>query len=201
VDAISHYKLILAVCIALSVISTGVVALRLWVRARSRGMAADDWMATLSVIFAMLYSILCIWRESFFPPSHHIISPRDDTRHTCGNLPLYGSTVAHTATCADKTCATETKYGLGLPIALRPAANLVPFTRVNYAGRPIYQVGISFFKIALLISYLRLFDGTNQRVYRHVVWLCIALVFLSHLGCAMALILACDPVNIPPRPL
>lgn len=44
------------------------------------------------------------------------------------------------------------------------------YTRVNFAGRPIYQVGISFFKIALLISYLCLLRGTDQRLYRLVVW-------------------------------
>ncbi len=47
---------------------------------------------------------------------------------------------------------TETKFGLGLPVKLRPAADLIAYTRVNYAGRPFYQMGISFFKIALLIS-------------------------------------------------
>jgi hypothetical protein len=71
----------------------------------------------------------------------------------------------------------------------------VPFTRVNYSGRPIYQLGISFFKIALLFSYLRLFEGTNQRVYRLVVRGAIILIFLSHLGCAFALMFACTPVR------
>lgn len=94
----------------------------------------------------------------------------------------------------------ESKYGLGLPIATRPKENLIPFTRINYAGRPIYQIGISFFKVALLISYLRLFDRTNvQRAYRRVVLAAIALIFLSHLGCAFALIFACDPVSCPRR--
>lgn len=89
----------------------------------------------------------------------------------------------------------ETKYGLGLPLKQRPEENIIQFTRINYAGRPIYQIGISFFKIALLISYLRLFDRTNvQHIYRRVVVAVIVLVFLSHLGCALALIFACTPV-------
>jgi hypothetical protein len=96
---------------------------------------------------------------------------------------------------------SETKYGLGLPLVLRPKANLIPFTRVNYAGRPIYQVGISFFKIALLISYLRLFDGTNQKLYRKIIWATIVLVFLAHLGCALALVFACQPVRALSLPL
>lgn len=92
---------------------------------------------------------------------------------------------------------TETKYGLGLPLKDRPEESEVLFTRVNYAGRPIYQVGISFFKVALLISYLRLFEGTNERIYRRVVWTAIILISLSHLGCALALIFACKPVRGP----
>jgi len=90
---------------------------------------------------------------------------------------------------------TETKYGLGLPIALRPAPDLIPYTRVNFAGRPFYQLGISFFKIALLISYMRLVQGTSQRIYRNVIRGTIAFVFLGHLGCTLSLIFACNPVN------
>jgi hypothetical protein len=56
-------------------------------------------------------------------------------------------------------------------------------------------LGISFFKIALLISYLRLFKGTNHTTYRRVVWGAIFFVVLGHLGCALTLILACQPVH------
>jgi hypothetical protein len=84
---------------------------------------------------------------------------------------------------------------LGLPLKLRPKENLIPYTRSNYAGRPIYQIGISFFKVALLISYLRLFKGTNHINYRRVVWVAIVAVVAGHLGCALTLILACTPVS------
>lgn len=99
------------------------------------------------------------------------------------------------------TWCAETKYGLGLPIKSRPTANLIPYTRVNFAGRPIYQIGISFFKIALLISYLRLLKGTDQKTYRMVVFATIVLVFLGHLGCALSLIFACNPVDKSWNPL
>ncbi|TQV97715.1 hypothetical protein V2A60_006552 [Cordyceps javanica] len=92
-------------------------------------------------------------------------------------------------------CIVQTKYGLGLVPAKRPKQNLIPYTRVNYAGRPIYQIGISFFKIALLISYLRLLQGTDNRVYRMVIWGAIAFVFLNHFGSALALIFNCNPVD------
>ncbi|OAA79366.1 integral membrane protein [Akanthomyces lecanii RCEF 1005] len=92
-------------------------------------------------------------------------------------------------------CIVQTKYGLGLLPAKRPKANITAYTRVNYAGRPIYQVGISFFKIALLISYLRLLQGTDNRIYRMVVWGTIAFVFLNHFGSALALIFNCNPID------
>ncbi|KAM0283163.1 hypothetical protein ACHAQH_002645 [Verticillium albo-atrum] len=95
----------------------------------------------------------------------------------------------------------QTRYGLGLPVLLRPKANLVTYTRVNYAGRPFYQLGISFFKIALLISYLRLLQGTDHKTYRKVVWVVIAFVFCGHLGCTLALVFACDPVDKSWNPL
>ncbi|KAK1765295.1 integral membrane protein [Phialemonium atrogriseum] len=98
-------------------------------------------------------------------------------------------------------CIVQTRLGLGLPIALRPEANLVLFTRVNFAGRPIYQIGVSFFKIALLVSYLRLFKGTNQMTYRRLVWGCIVLVFAAHLACTFALVFACSPIDKSWNPL
>lgn len=96
---------------------------------------------------------------------------------------------------SDRSSYAETKFGLGLPIKTRPEENLDTYTKVNYAGRPIYQVGISFFKIALLISYLRLLKGTDQKHYRMVVWGIIVIVFFGHLACAFALIFACTPVR------
>lgn len=90
---------------------------------------------------------------------------------------------------------------MGLPLRDRPKASLIAYTRLNFAGRPIYQIGISFFKIALLISYLRLLKGTDQKTYRRVVWTTIVLVFLAHLGCALSLIFACTPVDKSWNPL
>jgi hypothetical protein len=82
-----------------------------------------------------------------------------------------------------------------LPIALRPAEDKMAYTRVNFAGRPIYQLGISFFKVALLISYLRVLPESTMKGYRCLVILSITAIFLAHLGCSLALILACDPVS------
>ncbi|KAM3446804.1 hypothetical protein NHJ6243_010207, partial [Beauveria neobassiana] len=107
-------------------------------------------MALLGLVFAGVYSVLCIIR------TYHSI--------------------------------TETKYGLGLPLALRPPQNIVTYLEVNYAGRPIYQIGISFFKIALLIGYLRLLQGTSNKAYRGAIWCTIAFVSVSHVGSAMSFV-------------
>ncbi|KAI8163745.1 Satratoxin biosynthesis SC1 cluster protein 4 [Colletotrichum sp. SAR 10_70] len=119
VEAISQWPTIIAICTVLSVLSVLIVGSRLYIRHTARGLASDDWMSLLSVVFALAYSGLTIG---------------------------------------------QTRYGLGLPIKLRPKANLIQYTRINFAGRPIYQIGISFFKIALLISYLRLLKGTDQKM-------------------------------------
>ncbi|KAL2127910.1 hypothetical protein VTI74DRAFT_9998 [Chaetomium olivicolor] len=150
VDAQSEWRTIVAICSVLSAFSMAVVCTRLWIRHKNHGLAADDWMSILSMVFALIYSILCI---------------------------------------------VQTKYGLGLPLNLRPQENLIPYTRSNYAGRPIYQIGISFFKVALLISYLRLFKGTSHSIYRRVVWVAMAAIVAGHLGCALTLVLACSPVH------
>ncbi|KAI5467652.1 hypothetical protein BGZ63DRAFT_32648 [Mariannaea sp. PMI_226] len=156
VNAKSQYPLIISVCVVLSVLSITVVSTRLWVRYNARGLRSDDWWSALSMVFAIIYSALCI---------------------------------------------AQTRYGLGLPLLLRPKENLVVYTRVNYAGRPFYQLGISFFKVALLVSYLQLLQGTDHRTYRIVVWISIVLVFLGHLGCTLSLVFACKPVSRSWNPL
>ncbi|KAG6032366.1 hypothetical protein E4U41_007229 [Claviceps citrina] len=150
VEAQSQWTTIFVVCIVLSVLSIAIVGSRLWIRGQARGLAADDYLAALSLVFALTYSVLCI---------------------------------------------VQTRYGLGLPIKLRPRENAGLYARVNFAGRPIYQVGISFFKIALLISYLRLLRGTDRKTYRITVSATIACVAMAHLGCALSLIFACRPVE------
>ncbi|KAG8361304.1 hypothetical protein FVEN_g1074 [Fusarium venenatum] len=156
VEQISEYPKIIGITVTLTVLALAIVTARLYIRWKARGMAGDDWMSALSMVFALVYSCICI---------------------------------------------AQTRYGLGLPIPDRPKENLVPYTRINFAGRPFYQLGISFFKIALLISYLRLLRGTDQKTYRNVIWLMIAFVFMSHLGCTLALVFSCSPVDKSWNPL
>jgi hypothetical protein len=70
VDALSQYPKIIAISTVLSVLSITIVCARLWIRYKNHGLAADDWMATLSMFFALLYSILCIVRKSGISSFH-----------------------------------------------------------------------------------------------------------------------------------
>ena len=63
VEALSQWPTILAVCLVLSFLSIVTVSMRLWIRFKARGLAADDWMASLSMVFALIYSVLCIVRK------------------------------------------------------------------------------------------------------------------------------------------
>lgn len=63
VDAASNWRTIVTVCVVLGVVAMIIAGMRIHVRAKARGMEADDWMATLSIIFAIIYSIICIVRE------------------------------------------------------------------------------------------------------------------------------------------
>ncbi|EKJ72351.1 hypothetical protein FPSE_07471 [Fusarium pseudograminearum CS3096] len=156
VDRSSEYPKIIGITVTLTVLALSIVTARLYIRWKARGMAGDDWMSALSMVFALIYSCICI---------------------------------------------AQTRYGLGLPIPDRPKENIVTYTRINFAGRPFYQIGISFFKIALLISYLRLLRGTDHKTYRNAIWVTIVLVFMSHLGCTLALVFSCSPVDKSWNPL
>ncbi|OKL61077.1 hypothetical protein UA08_03075 [Talaromyces atroroseus] len=92
-------------------------------------------------------------------------------------------------------CIVQTRYGLGLPLAVRPKASLSTYTKVNFAGRPFYQFGIGLFKLALCVSYLRLLSGTSKRVYKIIIITVATISTLGHLAWTLVLILNCNPVS------
>lgn len=92
-------------------------------------------------------------------------------------------------------CISQSRYGLGLPLKKRPAENYVTYSKLNYAGRTFYQVGISGFKASLCLSYLRLISGTSKRGYRIVIWIVIGASTLGHIAGTLSLIFYCTPVR------
>ncbi|KAB8074927.1 hypothetical protein BDV29DRAFT_190617 [Aspergillus leporis] len=93
------------------------------------------------------------------------------------------------------TLIPETRYGLGLPLRLRPKESLPQYTKINFAGRPFYQMGIAGFKAALCLSYLRLLSGTSRRIYRILIWAVLIVSTLGHLAGMLLLLLNCQPVH------
>ncbi|KAJ6078796.1 hypothetical protein N7467_008549 [Penicillium canescens] len=150
VEAMSQYRLILGVCLSLTVLMVVIVSLRLFVRAQSGRLAAADWVMAGSMIFSIIYSALCI---------------------------------------------SQSRYGLGLPLKYRPKPDFPTYSKLNYAGRPFYQVGIAGFKASLGLSYLRLISGTSKITYRIVIWIVIAVCTLGHIAGALVLIFNCTPVR------
>ncbi|KAJ5969291.1 hypothetical protein N7501_005539 [Penicillium viridicatum] len=92
-------------------------------------------------------------------------------------------------------CISQSRYGLGLPLKQRPAANYLTYAKLNYIGRPFYQVGIAGFKASLCLSYLRLISGTSKRGYQIVIWIVIAASTLGHIAGALSLIFNCTPIR------
>ncbi|TKA61916.1 hypothetical protein B0A55_11312 [Friedmanniomyces simplex] len=90
------------------------------------------------------------------------------------------------------TAIFQTKWGLGLSARDFPLVNAVPFSRVQYAGGPLYTLAILGFKVSLLASYLRL-AGFN-RTYRYVLYTVMALVVANQLIYTFLLSLACRPI-------
>ncbi|KAJ5248618.1 hypothetical protein N7468_000069 [Penicillium chermesinum] len=91
-------------------------------------------------------------------------------------------------------CIAQSRYGLGLPLKLRPHEDLATYTKLNYAGRPFYQIGIAGFKASLCLSYLRLLSGTSKRFYRYLIWVVIMISTLGHIAGTAVLLFNCTPV-------
>ncbi len=73
VDARSEWRTIVTICTVLSAFSIAIVCSRLWIRQKNHGLAADDWMAALSMVFALIYSILCIVRMCIWPVLRFVV--------------------------------------------------------------------------------------------------------------------------------
>ncbi|KFZ11174.1 hypothetical protein V501_04875 [Pseudogymnoascus sp. VKM F-4519 (FW-2642)] len=91
-------------------------------------------------------------------------------------------------------CIGQSRWGLGLDIAIRPKENLNQYSVINFAGRPFYMAGITGFKVALCLSYLRILNKSNK-AYRKFVWVVLITCVLGHLGGTLVLIFQCKPVR------
>ncbi|RAL06914.1 uncharacterized protein BO97DRAFT_409361 [Aspergillus homomorphus CBS 101889] len=150
VEAESQYRLILGVCLSLTLSMVLIVCLRLTIRYHARRLEASDYVMVVTMIFSIIYSALCI---------------------------------------------AQSRYGLGLPLKLRPKEDLSQYTKLNYAGRPFYQVGIAGFKASLCLNYLRLISGTSKTLFRILIWVTITLSTVGHIAGALVLIFNCHPVE------
>lgn len=97
-------------------------------------------------------------------------------------------------------CIAQSRYGLGLPIALRPVANLNKYSEINFAARPFYMAGITGFKVALCFAYLRITGNNIKSAYRKIIWSFMMFTILSHLGGTLVLCFQCKPVQKSWRP-
>ncbi|TGO47264.1 hypothetical protein BCON_0286g00070 [Botryotinia convoluta] len=88
----------------------------------------------------------------------------------------------------------ESRWGLGLPLALRPIVNLNTYSKINYAGRPFYMMGILGFKVSLCFSYLRILSK-GQPTYRLIIWIVMVLCILGHTVGTLVLMFNCNPIQ------
>lgn len=66
-------------------------------------------------------------------------------------------------------------------------------TKIQYAGGPIYCLELLFFKLAFLISYLRI--GGFVATYRIVLFVAISVIVVNQIVCAFIISLSCNPVS------
>ncbi|PYI10719.1 hypothetical protein BO78DRAFT_426265 [Aspergillus sclerotiicarbonarius CBS 121057] len=87
----------------------------------------------------------------------------------------------------------QTRWGLGLNSAYFPDENVVMFSKIQYAGGPIYTLALLGFKVSLLSSYLRI--GGFVSAYRATIIVAIVAVVCNQLVFTFLLCFACTPVS------
>ncbi|KAF7591206.1 hypothetical protein BBP40_001865 [Aspergillus hancockii] len=86
----------------------------------------------------------------------------------------------------------QTRWGLGLHAAYFPDANVKPFSKMQYAGGPIYAMSLLGFKVSLLASYLRI--GGFVKVYRLIIIIAIGAVVINQVLFTFLFIFPCTPI-------
>ncbi|KAK2808977.1 hypothetical protein FQN50_004251 [Emmonsiellopsis sp. PD_5] len=86
----------------------------------------------------------------------------------------------------------QTRWGQGLSKEYFPQENVVPFSKVQYIGGPIYTLDLLCFKVSLLVSYLRL--GGFVKSYRTIIYVAIAACTANQLVFTFVLSFACRPI-------
>ncbi|EAW15669.1 putative integral membrane protein (Pth11) [Aspergillus fischeri NRRL 181] len=86
----------------------------------------------------------------------------------------------------------QSRWGLGLNAKYFPKENVVPFSRVQYVGGPVYTLALLGFKVSLLASYLRI--GGFVKAYRIVIIAVIVACVCNQLAFTFVLCFACRPI-------
>ncbi|KAI6886839.1 hypothetical protein KC360_g1932 [Hortaea werneckii] len=94
-----------------------------------------------------------------------------------------------TAYCANTIY--QTRWGFGLDDDQIPMENILEYSKVQYAGGPLYALGILGFKLSLLSVYHQL--AGFKKLYRRVLWVTMALVTLNSVAFAFVFAFSCDP--------
>ncbi|KGO72188.1 hypothetical protein PEX1_023480 [Penicillium expansum] len=74
----------------------------------------------------------------------------------------------------------QTRWGQGLSAAYFPKENVIPFSRIQYTGGPVYCLAVLGFKVALLASYLRIAGIIKQ--YRKIIIAAIIRALIAETG-------------------
>lgn len=88
--------------------------------------------------------------------------------------------------------AVETRWGQALDFKYFPPENIIPFSKVQYAGGPIYTLALLGFKLSLLTSYLRI--GGFILAYKYTIYAVIFLCTCNQIIFTLVITLACNPV-------
>ncbi|GIK06360.1 hypothetical protein Aspvir_002008 [Aspergillus viridinutans] len=86
----------------------------------------------------------------------------------------------------------QSRWGLGLDAKYFPKENVVPFSKVQYTGGPVYTLALLGFKVSLLASYLRI--GGFVKAYRIVIIAVIVACVGNQLAFTFVLCFACHPI-------
>ncbi|KAJ5120745.1 uncharacterized protein N7515_010133 [Penicillium bovifimosum] len=156
----------IVMCVVFPVLALMAVCLRFYVRLRTkRAPWVDDYAVLISVLLTAIYAGLTIAREC----------------------------VQYADTASERYLTrVETRWGMGLSQAYFPEENTIAFSKIQYAGGPVYTLNLLAFKLALLTSYYRI--GGFVKSYRVTILIAIAVCATTQVIFTLIMSLACKPI-------
>lgn len=157
-DGQSQVTFIVSILSLATVISTAVVVLRIFTRARIlRTFGVDDAVMGVAQILTIGAAVAIGLGMSLSPDHLHVYAASKRLAREVDLATFFRLIIVNPS--SDITFHPETKWGLGRHVWIMLPENYTPYMKAFYASVVVYNVATCVVKMSILLQYRRIFTG------------------------------------------